>query len=139
MGDLRYALRMLLKQPGFTVPVILALALGIGVNTTIFGFVDGLLFKPLPIDHLEEVVRVSAVDPEGNPTDFFNSSYPIYTDYRDQATSFAGLAAYADSNAVHLTVGAGKPQRLIGGLVSGSYFDRAAREGMARPADWSRR
>jgi putative ABC transport system permease protein len=123
MSDLRYALRMLLKQPGFTIPVLLALALGIGVNTTIFGFVDGLLFKPLPIERLDRVVRVLAVDPESNPTDLFNSSYPVYTDYRDQATSFAGLAAYADSNAVHLTVGAGKPDRLIGGLVSGRYFE----------------
>ena len=76
MGDLRYALRMLLKQPAFTLPVLLALALGIGVNTTIFGFVDGLLFRPLPIDRLEEVVRISAVDPDRNPTDYFNSSYP---------------------------------------------------------------
>jgi putative ABC transport system permease protein len=123
MADLRYAIRMLLKQPGFTIPVVLALALGIGVNTTIFGFVDGLLFKPLPIERLDEVVRVSAVDPESNPNDLFNSSYPVYTDYRDQATSFAGLAAYADSDAVHLTVGAGKPDRLIGGLVSGRYFE----------------
>ena len=82
MGDLRYALRMLLKQPGFTVPVILALALGIGVNTTIFGFVDGLLFRPLPIDRLEEVVRVSAVDPEREPDRLLQLSYPIYTDYR---------------------------------------------------------
>ena len=123
MGDLRYALRMLLKQPAFTLPVLLALALGIGVNTTIFGFVDGLLFRPLPIDRLEEVVRISAVDPDRNPTDYFNSSYPIYTDYRDQATSFAGLAAYADSQEIHLTVGNGKPQRLIGGLVTGTYFD----------------
>jgi predicted permease len=139
MGDLRYALRMLSKQPGFTLPVIVALALGIGVNTTIFGFVDGLLFRPLPIDRLEEVVRISAVDPERNPTDFFNSSYPIYTDYRDRSTSFAGLAAYADSNAVHLTVGAGNPQRLIGGLASGSYFDvlrtRAWRGRLIGPGD----
>ena len=114
---------MLLKQPAFTLPVLLALALGIGVNTTIFGFVDGLLFRPLPIDRLEEVVRISAVDPDRNPTDYFNSLYPIYSDYRDQATSFAGLAAYADSQEIHLTVGNGKPQRLIGGLVTGTYFD----------------
>jgi predicted permease len=123
MADLRYAFRMLLKQPSFTIPVILALALGIGVNTTIFGFVDGLLFRPLPIERLDEVVRVAAVDPDRNPTDLFNSSYPIFTDYRDGSTSFAGLAAYADANAVHLTVGEGKPDRLIGGLVSGRYFD----------------
>jgi putative ABC transport system permease protein len=67
MGDLRYALRMLLKAPAFTIPVVLALALGIGANTTIFGIVDGLLFKPLPIDRLDEVVRVMAVDPARDP------------------------------------------------------------------------
>lgn len=123
MGDLRYALRMLLKAPAFTIPVVLALALGIGANTTIFGIVDGLLFKPLPIDRLDEVVRVMAVDPARDATEVFNSSYPIYADYRDQATSFAALAAYADSNAVHVTIGSGRPQRLIGALVSGPYFD----------------
>jgi predicted permease len=139
MADLRYALRMLLKQPSFTVPVILALALGIGVNTTIFGFVDGLLFRPLPIERLDEVVRVVAVDPDRTPQDLFNSSYPIFTDYRDRSTSFARLAAYADSNAVHLTVGEGKPDRLIGGLVSGRYFDvlrtRAWRGRLIGPED----
>jgi len=48
ISDLRYAVRMLVKHPSFAAAAILALALGIGVNTTIFGFVDGLLFRPLP-------------------------------------------------------------------------------------------
>ena len=55
MSDLRHALRLLVTQPGLTGPVVLALALGIGVNTTIFGFVDGLLFRPLPVERLDEV------------------------------------------------------------------------------------
>lgn len=110
------------KAPGFTGAVVLALALGIGVNTTIFGLVDGLLFRPLPIDRLDEVVRVTAISPE-RPDDHFNSSYPVFADYRDQASSFAALAAYSDDNAVHLRVGEGAPERLTGALVSGRFFE----------------
>ena len=61
--------------------------------------------------------------PRGEPDRFLQLVLSHLHRLPGQATSFAGLAAYADSNAVHLTVGAGKPQRLIGGLVSGSYFD----------------
>ncbi len=122
MSDLRHALRLLMTQPGLTCPVVLALALGIGVNTTIFGFVDGLLFRPLPVERLDEVVRVTAVERE-HPDDHFNSSYPVFTDYRDGAKSFAALAAYADDNAVHMSLGAGAPERLTGALVSGRFFE----------------
>ena len=122
MPDLRHALRLLVKQPGLTCPVVLALALGIGVNTTIFGFVDGLLFRPLPVERLDQVVRVTAVERE-HPGDHFNSSYPVFTDYRDGAKSFAALAAYSDDNAVHMSLGAGAPERLTGSLVSGRFFE----------------
>ena len=122
MSDLRHALRLLMTQPGLTCPVVLALALGIGVNTTIFGFVDGLLFRPLPVERLDEVVRVTAIERE-HPDDHFNSSYPVFTDYRDGAKSFAALAAYSDDNAVHMSIGAGAPERLTGALVSGRFFE----------------
>jgi predicted permease len=112
----------MLKSPGFTGAVVLALALGIGVNTTIFGLVDGLLFRPLPIDRIDEVVRVTAVSPE-RPDDHFNSSYPVFADYRDQSSSFVALAAYSDDNAVHLSAGEGAPERLTGALVSGRFFE----------------
>ena len=121
MADLRHALRLLVKQPGLTCPVVLALALGIGVNTTIFGFVDGLLFRPLPVERLNEVVRVTAIQRE-HPEDHFNSSYPVFTDYRDGAKSFAALAAYSDAS-VHLSLGAGAPERLTGTIVSGRFFE----------------
>jgi predicted permease len=122
MSDFRLALRLMSKTPGVSGAVVLALALGIGVNTTIFGLVDGLLFRPLPIDRLDEVVRVTAVMP-GRPGDHFNSSYPVFTDYRDQARSFAALAAYADGTDVHLSLGDGPPERLTGAMVSGRFFE----------------
>src|SRR5262245_38794994 len=121
--DLRYAIRMLTKHPGFAAASILALALGIGVNTTIFGFVDGLLFRPLPIERLDDVVRVGAVDPERDPNDIYNNSYPIFTDYQSGSTAFDGLAAYTDSNAMNLSLGEGRPERLTGAIVSGEYFE----------------
>jgi predicted permease len=122
VADLRHALRLLVKQPGLTCPVVLALALGIGVNTTIFGFVDGLLFRPLPVERLHEVVRVTATERE-HPDDHSNSSYPVFMDYRDGARSFAALAAYSDDNAVHMSVGAGSPERLTASIVSGRFFE----------------
>ena len=135
MGDLRYALRMLLKQPAFTLPVLLALALGIGVNTTIFGFADGLLFRPLPNDRLEEVVRISAVDPDREPDGLFQFLVPHLQrlsrpgDLVRRPRSLRGLP-----QEIHLTVGNGKPQRLIGGLVTGTYFEGRAEPHHAFPA-----
>ena len=63
-----------------------------------------------------------AVEPE-RPDDRFNSSYPVFTDYRDGATSFAALAAYADDLPVHVKIGDGMPERLNAALVSGRFFE----------------
>lgn len=120
--DIRHAVRSLLKQPGFSLAVVLALALGIGVNTTVFSLVDALLFRPLPIERIEEVVRVTAVYPE-HPGDHGSSSFPVYADYRDRARSFAELAAFSDDNAVHVSIDGGTPERLSATLATGRYFD----------------
>jgi predicted permease len=120
--DLRHALRSLLKQPGFSAAIVFALALGIGVNTTIFSLVDALLFRPLPIERIDEVVRVTAIYPE-HPDDHGSVSFPVYADYRDQAGSFAALAAFSDDNPVHVSVNGGAPERLSATLATGRYFD----------------
>jgi putative ABC transport system permease protein len=122
MSDLRHALRGLVKRPGFSAAVVLTLSLGIGVNTTIFSLVDALLFRPLAIEEIDRVVRVTAVSP-AHPGEHSTSSFPVFADYRDQARSFSALAAYSDDNAVHLAVGGGAPERLSASLVTGRYFE----------------
>ncbi|MEM8932308.1 MAG: permease, partial [Acidobacteriota bacterium] len=86
--DLRYALRTLAKSPLFTLVAIATLALGIGVNATIFSFVDAVLLAPPPIDDPDEVVAVfSSWDEEPWAT----TSYLDYRDLRDQNEVFSGL------------------------------------------------
>src|SRR5262245_29540206 len=117
--DLRYGARMLWKRPGFTAVVSLTLALGIGANTAIFGVVDRLLVRLLPVNEPARLVNLIGRDEKGGEDTSF--SYPIYKDYRDQNDVFDGLLAYSET-AMNLNEG-GQPERIMGVLVSGNYFD----------------
>lgn len=110
--DLRYGARMLARSKGFTAAAIVSIALGVGVNTTIFSLVNAALFRPLPVPRSEELVRL---------WDGQSSSYPDYVAYRDEAGVFAGLAAYAQ-RPMSLTSGE-ETKRVWGEIVSGNYFD----------------
>ena len=111
--DLRFALRGLLRRPGFTAVVVLTLALGIGANSAIFSVVNGVLLRPLPYDRPAEVATIWVSWP-GNPQG--ELSQPEYWDLREQNRSFTRLAAYADGS-LTLT-GSGDPERLRAGFVS---------------------
>jgi putative ABC transport system permease protein len=91
--DFRYSLRTLRKNPLFTSIAILCLSVGIATNTTLFSCFNALVLKPLPFPQPDELVF--ALD--RNPANDFTSgvSYPTYLDWREQARSFAGLAAAA--------------------------------------------
>src|SRR5215475_9773893 len=117
--DLRYGARMLWKRRGFTAVVSLTLALGIGANTAIFGVVDRLLVRLLPVNEPARLVNLIGHDEKGEEDTSF--SYPIYKDYRDQNDVFDGLLAYSET-AMNLNEG-GQPERVMGVLVSGNYFD----------------
>lgn len=116
--DIRYSLRILWKSPGFTVAAVLSLALGIGMNATIFSLANGLLFKPLPVDHPEQLVRIYSTLPDGSKATRF--SYPDFTDYRDQNEVFSGMVGI---NLAPITLDAsGISEQILGEVVSEDFF-----------------
>ncbi|MGO9271210.1 MAG: ABC transporter permease [Terriglobia bacterium] len=116
--DLRYALRMLAKSPGFTAVAVMALALGIGANTAIFSVIDALLLRPLAFDGLDRLVLVWETLPQGGEVDQVPPA--DFRDWSSQNHVFDHLAAYRWWD-VNLT-GGGEPERVEGCLVSGSFF-----------------
>jgi predicted permease len=133
--DLRFGLRMLRKNPGYSLIAIVTLALGIGANTTIFSVLDSLLLKPLP--GIAEPDRLVQIGRTNKGQGFNSSAYADYRDYRDQTTTFAGVAAESEQQ-FHL--GTDKAAaRVKGALVTGNYFDvlgvRAALGRLLQPAE----
>ena len=121
MKDLRYGLRMLRRNPGFTAIAVITLALGIGANTAVFSLVDVVLFRPLPIHKPGEVVRVLTGDQQGDTRGLF-LSFPGYLRYRDHLSSLSSLAAYVDRFPVNLSAGRQGTERVDCGMVTGNYF-----------------
>jgi hypothetical protein len=107
LADLRYAIRLLLKNPGFTLIATLVLALGIGANTAIFGVIDAVLLRPLPYADQERIVSIQNLwRKSGLPG---QASAPDYHDWHDQSRSFDGMAAYATGQSSVSVDGAGTP------------------------------
>src|SRR5579883_989974 len=88
--DVRYALRSLRRNPGFTAAAVLSLALGIGVNSTIFSFADAVLLRPLDVRNPDEIVQVYSSTPR-DPMD--SLSYREYLAYRSETQTLAGMVA----------------------------------------------
>jgi len=87
LQDIRFAARLLLKNPGFTAIAVLSLALGIGANSMAFSLVNAVLFKPLPVDEPNQLVWVyGTLTKSSQPGNF---SYPDFVDYRSQANDFS--------------------------------------------------
>lgn len=119
--DLRYAIRSLRKNAGFTLLAVLTLALGIGANTAIFSLVDVVLFRPLPIAKPSEVMRFMDGKTRGEAKSGF-ISFPQYLEYRDHISAFSGLAAYLDRLPVNLSAPRIGAHRIDAGMVTGNYF-----------------
>jgi putative ABC transport system permease protein len=115
--DIKYGTRMLLKNPGITAIVILALALGIGANTAIFSVVNSVLLRPLPYQDSDRLVFLNE---KSAVLDEMSISYPNFEDWRAQNQSFEHIGVYNRSS-YNLT-GTGEAERIITGQVSADLF-----------------
>jgi predicted permease len=116
--DIRYGLRMLAKNPGFTIIAVVTLALGIGANTAIFSVVNGVLLRPLPYPQPNQLVVLSE---KTKNFDRSSISYPNFLDWQRRNSSFASLAAYREDDFV--MTGSGETERVRIGMVSAGFFE----------------
>jgi len=115
--DLRYGLRMLAKNPGFTAVAVLTLALGIGANTAIFSVVNGVLLRPLPYADPGRLMTVYETSREFGQ---MSVAYPNFLDWRRENHAFTDIAAYRGDD-FNFT-GSGQPEHLRGEFVSASLL-----------------
>src|SRR6266576_415183 len=115
--DVRYGLRVLAKNPGFTAIAVLTLALGIGANTALFSVVNGVLLNPLPFPSPDELVAVYTKSPTFQESSI---SYPNFLDWQKDSHSFASLCAFR-SDDFNMT-GAGEPERVHTHMISAEFF-----------------
>src|SRR5215212_7006850 len=117
--DVRYGVRMLMKNPGVTLVAVITLALGIGANTAIFSGVSAFLMRPLNVPNAGELIRPLEIAEDRGTTD--EMSYPDYLDYKNQSTSFTDLAA---EDMLSAAVDAENQSDVTWGQVSSAnYFD----------------
>lgn len=121
LTDVRYAVRMLLKNPGFTLVVVFTLALGLGANAAIFSLMDRVLLQSLPVANPEQLTVLSSFDSKGEARIDNSFSYPMYRDLRDRNDVFSGVIARggAPMNVSH----GDRTERVRGELVSGNFFE----------------
>src|ERR1700674_1229110 len=123
--DLKHGMRILGKNPGFTIIAVITLALGIGANTAIFSLTDQVLLRMLPVERPKELVILRSPGP--SPGRNWNDgpggasfSYPAYKDLRDQNQVLAGLVARFSTQVS--VVAQGSSELATGELVTGNYF-----------------
>ncbi len=121
MQDLKFAIRQLLKNPGFTAVAVLTLALGIGVNVAVFSMVNAILLRPFPADDPERLVTVSVYDSHYGATKGGSTSLPDLLVFQERASSFENMfGMYADGFVLAGTDGA---ERIQGSVVSPAFLD----------------
>jgi predicted permease len=116
--DVRHAARAIARMPGLATVVIVSLAIGIGVNTAIFSWIQALVFKPIP--GVKDAASFHLIEPRNETGSYTSSSWLEYRDLRERTHAFRALLAF---KMVPLTIGeAGQTTRTFGMLVSGNYF-----------------
>jgi macrolide transport system ATP-binding/permease protein len=117
--DIRYGVRILFKNPGFTVVAVITLAIGIGANAAIFSAINSMLLRPLPVGDPERLVGVFRADSQRSNAG--EMSYPDFVDVNDRSDVLAGIAGHKLAH-VGLSEG-GNTDLVWGELVTGNYFD----------------
>jgi predicted permease len=118
--DVRYACRLLVRNPGFTTIALLTFAIGIGVNTAVFSVFNAVLLRPLPYPDADRITMMWLDNrPQGITEDI--ASYPIYRDWREQNTVYEHVGAFRP--AAFTLTGAGEPERIDGALTTASFHD----------------
>jgi predicted permease len=123
LTDLRYAVRGLIKNPGFSAAAILTLALGIGANAAIFSVVDGVLLRRAPVEDLDRLVMVWETDRHSGTTRE-PASVPDYLDFAARRTQLAGLAAFQGAN-VNVHPDRGEPMRVAALAITHDFLPLA--------------
>jgi predicted permease len=124
-NDIRYALRMLGRSPGFAIAAIVPIALGIGINTGVFAILNSVAWRPLPVPDSDELVSFHQEFRGGPRRMVYGAralfSIPEYRAYRDESHTLSGLMAYSHHWTV--TLGRESPREIDGILVTCNYFD----------------
>ncbi|HYX00278.1 MAG TPA: ABC transporter permease [Candidatus Elarobacter sp.] len=120
LQDIRYGIRTLGKNPGFTAVAVLTLALGIGANTAIFSVVENVLLRPLPYPQPGNLVQIWNTYPPQAPR--AGLSPGDYADWRQQNASFSEMGGYAHISQGFNLTGEGEPQRVLGSYASAGLF-----------------
>src|SRR5262245_55319521 len=119
LQDVRYALRSLWRSKGFATVAILCLGFGIGVNTTIFSILDGVLLKPFPYADPDRLLSVGTVPEHSDNEPVL--SYLDLRDWRESATNLASIGGL-EGRSLTLIDGNGEPERYVGAAISSDLF-----------------
>src|SRR4029079_4980306 len=120
-NDIKYAVRMWSRSPGFVAVAALTLALGIGANTTMFSIVHATLLRPLPFPESDRLTLLWQGGVK-DPTDYNIVSLPNYRDWVQRSTSFADIALFDSAGRGYNLTSNGEPEQVSGVLVTASFF-----------------
>jgi hypothetical protein len=120
--DLRYSVAVLARNPGFSIVAVMTISLGIGANTAIFSVVNGVLLRPLPFDHPEQLVEIRETQPEKGD-DEMAVAPADFNYWRENSRAFSAIAAHYTHISFNFT-GSGEPERLASAAVSARFPGR---------------
>ena len=120
--DVRFAARMLLKQPGFTIIAVMTLALGIGANTAIFSIVNAVLLRPLPYPKPDRIIVLGEADKTQLSQSGFSVSLPDYLDWRHDNTVFEDLALTRHESVPLSDIPGRSPEEIGSAIVTANFF-----------------